>query len=79
MAQVSVKIGIDSDKSSLADVKADLTAHGLTVTQSIPSISTIYGNADSGKLEELSQVHGVQSVRPQAQYQLPPVREDIPQ
>jgi len=79
MAQVSVLIGVDDKKASLPDVAAELTKRGLRITRSMPNIGIISGDADSQQLEGFSQVHGVNSVRTEGRFQLPPVREDIPQ
>jgi hypothetical protein len=79
MTQVSVLIVVDSSIASMADVVAVLTTHGLRVTRLMPNIGIISGDVDLAKLNDLSHVPGVQSVRQEEQIQLHPVHEDIPQ
>jgi hypothetical protein len=79
MADISVLIGIDSSKASVADVAAELATHGLRITGTMPITGVISGEADATKLDDLSHVHGVRTVRQEGRVQLPPVHEDIPQ
>jgi hypothetical protein len=54
-------------------------AKGFQVEQTIPEVGAIFGASTSAGAESLKDVHGVESVRSERRFQLPPMDEAIPQ
>lgn len=80
MADVNLKIVIEEDRRADIDrIEADLKEKGFDVRASIPEFRTIIGSGDSAILDHFRGVEGVQTVRPEGRFQLPPMDEDIPQ
>ena len=80
MAKVDVVVLVDKKlRSSLDEVARALEGKGLTIQDKIPRFRTIIGIGDSSQIEQLKSVDGVEMVRPQHRFQLPPVDEKVPQ
>lgn len=80
VAEMEVVILVQEGKRSELDhIAKSLEATGLRVTGTIPRFRTIVGTADSAAIGRIEAVDGVESVRPQSRFQLPPVDETIPQ
>ena len=73
---VRIAPGSDSD---IDQVARNLEDQGLHVDQKLPRFRTIIGSGDSSKLQRFQSVDGVESVRPQKTFELPPMDEKIPQ
>ncbi|MEH3148108.1 MAG: hypothetical protein PGN34_22875 [Methylobacterium frigidaeris] len=80
MADIGMVIMVDPDRRSDIDqVARSLEAKGFQVQETIPRFRTILGRSDSARAAEFRAVDGVETVRPQATFQLPPMDEKIPQ
>jgi hypothetical protein len=80
MADLDVMVMVDElRRSRLGELAKSLEAKGLRVTETLPRFRTILGRVDSARVAGLSAVEGVEAVRPQRKFQLPPMREDVPQ
>jgi hypothetical protein len=80
MADVDVVILVDEKRRGAIDeVAADLAKRGVTIKEKLPRFRTILGSGDSSRLHELNSVSGVEMVRPERKFQLPPMDEKIPQ
>jgi hypothetical protein len=64
---------------SIEKVVRDVEAKGFHVEQTIPEVGAIFGASTSAVAESLKDVHGVESVRSERRFQLPPMDEAIPQ
>ena len=69
----------ESHRGDIDAMAQSLEAQGLRVEQKLPRFRTIIGSGDSGLIESLKGVTGVQTVRPEGHVQLPPMDEDVPQ
>jgi hypothetical protein len=69
----------EKHRAELDQLAKSLESHGLHVQQMLPRFRSIIGTADSSAVEKLKSVDGVEMVRPQDKYQLPPMDEKIPQ
>lgn len=65
--------------STMEDVVRDVEARGFHVQQTIPEVGAIFGAGTTDVAESLKDVHGVESVRAERRFQLPPMDEAIPQ
>ena len=80
MADVSIVVmAAESKKADLDGLAKTLQSKGLQVEKTLPRFRTIVGKGDSSLLEELKSTEGVESVRPEGTFQLPPMSEKIPQ
>jgi hypothetical protein len=80
MAQIDMLVTVGKDRhGDLDQVAKSLEAQGFTVQQKLSRFGTIVGTGESSEMTKLQSVEGVESVRPQATYQLPPMDEKIPQ
>jgi hypothetical protein len=80
MATVEFLVQVDkSRRSSIDQVAKALEDKGVKVKYKLPRFGTILGSGDSSQIEELRSVEGVELVRPQHKFQLPPMDEKTPQ
>jgi phage-related protein len=80
MADVQFMItAADQKVSELDDLAKSLREKGLTVHKTIPRAGAIVGSGDSSLVDALKSVKGVQDVREERTFQLPPMDEKIPQ
>lgn len=80
MAIVDYLVMVDKERRGELDKLAEsLEAQGLQVQQKLPRFRTILGSGDSSLAEQLKSVQGVETVRQQGSFQLPPMDEKIPQ
>jgi hypothetical protein len=80
MAQIDLLVMVDREhRSAIDQVAKTLQARGLQVEQTLPRFRTILGKGESSLLKALQSVDGVESVRQQKTFQLPPLSEKVPQ
>jgi len=80
MADVELVIMVEEKlRTELDQIAKTLEDKGLHVEEKLPRFRTIIGRGDKSLVEELKSVKGVEMVRPQHQFQLPPMDEKIPQ
>ncbi|GJD47970.1 hypothetical protein OPKNFCMD_0683 [Methylobacterium crusticola] len=80
MADIGMVIMVDKDRRADIDqVAKSLQAKGLQIQETIPRFRTILGTSDSSLAQSFKSVEGVETVRPQATFQLPEMDEKIPQ
>ena len=80
MPNVDVIVMVDKERrADLDQVAKSLEEKGLHVHEKMPRFRTITGTSDSSQLDELKTVEGVEVVRTQQNFQLPPMDEKIPQ
>ena len=80
MANVNLKIMVEEGRRGDIDqIEAALKEKGFEVRASIPEFRTIIGSGDSAILDQFQSIEGVQTVRPEGRYQLPPMDDGIPQ
>ena len=80
MAIVELLVQVTKDRrSSIDEIAKALEDKGMKVKDKIARFGTILGSGDSSKIEGLKSLEGVELVRPQHKFQLPPVDEKIPQ
>jgi hypothetical protein len=73
-------VTVDKDRrDDLDQVAKSLEAQGFHVQQKLSRFRSIVGRGESSLLNQLQSVEGVESVRPQGTYQLPPMDEKIAQ
>jgi hypothetical protein len=63
MTQVPVLIIVESDKASMPTMISFLETHGLNVTRIRPALGVIGGNLNIAKIDDFSQIPGVQSIQ----------------
>lgn len=69
----------DASQSRIEEVAKSVERSGVQVQQKLPHLGTIIGLGDSSKIKEVQGIAGVEFVRPEATFQLPPMDEAIPQ
>jgi hypothetical protein len=80
MPNVDVLVTVQEERRADMDkVAKSLEEKGLQEVRRVPRSRAIVGTGDSSQLESLKSVEGVEDVRPQHQFQLPPMDEKIPQ
>jgi hypothetical protein len=80
MADIGIVVMVEeSRRADLDQLAKTFEKKGLHVEQKLPRFRTIVGKGDSSLLEELKSVGGVEAVRPEGKFQLPPMSEKIPQ
>jgi hypothetical protein len=80
MADVDLVIMVEEKRRAELDQLAkSLESQGLHVQQKLPRFRSIIGTADSSTMEKLKSIDGIETVRPQGKFQLPPMDEKIPQ
>ncbi|GJD63076.1 hypothetical protein [Methylobacterium frigidaeris] len=80
MADVGMIIMVEKDKrADIQNVAKSLEEKGLHIQETIPRFRTIVGTSDSGLIGTFKSVAGVETVRPQATFQLPDMDEKVPQ
>lgn len=80
MAEIDMVVMVDKDRrSDLDQVAKSLEAQGFHVQQKLSRFRTIVGTGESSLMNQLQSVEGVESVRQQGTFQLPPIDEKIPQ
>lgn len=80
MAEIDMLVMVDKDRrADLDQVAKSLEAQGFHVQQKLSRFRTIVGSGESSLLNQLQSVDGVESVRPQGTFQLPPMDEKVPQ
>lgn len=80
MDQVGLIVMVDERQRLEIDrIANSLVEKGLSVQQTLPRFRTITGVGDAQIVGELRKIQGVESVREDRSFQLPPVDEKIPQ
>jgi hypothetical protein len=80
MTEIDLLVMVDKNRrADLDEVAKSLEAQGFRVQQKISRFRTILGTGESSLVDKLQSVEGVESVRPQGTFQLPPMDEKIPQ
>ena len=69
----------EGKREHLDQVAKVLEEKGMRVETKLHRFRTIVGSGDSELLEKLKSTDGVESVRQEQRYQLPPMNEKIPQ
>jgi hypothetical protein len=80
MADIGIVVTVEeSHRADLDRLAKNLEAKGLHIEKKLPRFRTIVGTGDSALIEELRSMPGVEGIRPEGKYQLPPMSEEIPQ
>jgi hypothetical protein len=80
MSDVGIVVTVEeSQRADLDGLAKTLEAKGLRVEKKLPRFRTIVGTGDSALIEELKSIPGVEAIRPEEKYQLPPMSDEIPQ
>lgn len=79
MGDENLIVVIDDKQCDPEEVCKALEAQGLRDVKPLPNLGIVTGVGDSSLIERLCKVDGVVKVRSEAKFQLPPLREDIPQ
>ncbi|MFE1602440.1 hypothetical protein [Methylobacterium sp. ID0610] len=80
MADVGMVVMVaPSRRGDIDQVAKSLEAKGFHVQETIPRFRTIVGRSDSALADDLRTADGVEAVRPQATFHLPPMDETVPQ
>jgi hypothetical protein len=69
----------EGKREHLDQVAKALEEKGMRVETKLPRFRTIVGSGDSALLEKLKSTDGVETVRQEQRYHLPPMNEKIPQ
>lgn len=78
MAKVDLLVTIEGHQQ-LEDVAKSLEIKGLEIHKTFPRSGTISGTGDSSLLDSLKAVEGVETVRQEKSFQLPPMDDKTPQ
>jgi len=78
MAKVDLLVTVEGQRQ-VDEMAKSLQNKGLEVRKTYPRSGTIIGTGDSSLLESLKGVEGVEAVRQEKSYQLPPVDDKTPQ
>jgi hypothetical protein len=80
MPDVGIVVMVEEGKrEDLDQVAKTLESKGMRIEKKLPRFRTIVGTGDSSLLENLKSTEGVETVRPEGMYQLPPMNEKIAQ
>ena len=80
MADIGIVVMVEEHRRADLDRLATAAeSKGLHVEKKLPRFRTIVGTGDRSLLEALKSIDGVEAVRPEGRYQLPPMDEKIPQ
>lgn len=80
MAQVGMTIMLrQSAESRMDDVVQSIEEAGVQVRERLPHLGTVIGVGDDSKIQNVRSIAGVELVRPEARFDLPPMDESIPQ
>ena len=80
MAQIGLTIMLeDGAQARMDEIVRQIEQSGVQVKQMLPHLGTVIGVGDDSKIPELEAVAGVEMVRPEAKFTLPPMDEDVPQ
>ncbi len=80
MADVAMLIMVEKERrADIQEVAKSLEAKGLHIQETIPRFRTILGTSDADLVGTFKTVEGVETVRPQATFQLPEMDENVPQ
>ena len=80
MADIGILVMVAEDCRAQIDEIADrLEGAGLRVADKLPRFRSIVGSGDPSLIETLKSVDGVELVREERGYQLPPMDPDVPQ
>ena len=69
----------DASQSKIEEVARSVERSGVQVQQTLPHLGTIIGRGDASKINQVREIAGVEFVRPESSFQLPPMDETIPQ
>jgi hypothetical protein len=69
----------EGKREHLDQVAKALEEKGMRVETKLPRFRTIVGSGDRALLEKLKSTDGVETVRQEQRYQLPPMNEKVPQ
>ena len=78
MAKVDLLVTVEGQRQ-VDEMAQSLESNGLKIRKTFPRSGTIVGTGDSSLLESLKAVEGVEAVRQEKSYQLPPMDEKTPQ
>lgn len=80
MPDVGIVVMVEESKrENLDQVAKSLEEKGLRIEKKLPRFRTIVGTGDSSLLEHFKSTEGVEHVRQEGRYQLPPMDEKVPQ
>lgn len=80
MPRISLSITIDDAHLSQTEaIVHAIRACGLEVQRVVPEAGAIQATGEESDLDAVKRISGVQRVRPERAYQLPPLRGSIPQ
>jgi hypothetical protein len=78
MAKVDLLVTVEGQRQ-VDEMAKSLQNKGLEVRKTYPRSGTIIGTGDSSLLESLKGVEGVEAIRQEGSYQLPPMDDKTPQ
>ncbi|MDB5590486.1 hypothetical protein [Enterovirga sp.] len=80
MAEIGMTIMLrESAEARMDEVAKSVEEAGVRIRQKLPHLGAMIGVGDASKMEALSAIQGVQQVRPEDNFQLPPLDSSIPQ
>jgi len=80
MGDVGIVVMVEEGKrENLDQVAKSLEDKGLKIEKKLPRFRTIVGTGDSSLLEHFKSTEGVETVRQEGKFQLPPMNEKTPQ
>ncbi len=80
MTDIGMMIMVDDDSQPHFDqVAKGVEKAGVRIRERLPHLGTIIGVGDSSTMAAVSSIDGVQLVRPEKAFQLPPMSDAIPQ
>jgi hypothetical protein len=80
MGDVGIVVMVEENKrENLDQIAKTLEEKGMHVEKKLPRFRTIVGSGEGSLLEQLKSTDGVETVRQEGRFQLPPMSEKIPQ
>jgi hypothetical protein len=80
MSTINVLVRLNrEDKADIDQIVDKLAKHGLKIAKKLTTTGIVSGSIEESRLPSLRKVQGVAQVRQEGRFQLPPMREDIPQ
>ena len=80
VAQVGMTIVLEeAAESRMDDVARSVEQAGVRVEEKLPHLGAIIGVGDASKIGDVSSISGVEHVRQEARFELPPMDESVPQ
>jgi hypothetical protein len=80
MSNVNVLVKLNrADKADIDQIVDKLQKRGLKVGRKLATTGIVSGSIEQSKMASLRKVDGVADVREERHFQLPPMRDDVPQ